>query len=59
MSMMLLELPTELTGAYPFYFHRQNCRLMSAMETHTALPPMSFNFLLGLSHSYSAVFVPE
>lgn len=57
MSMMLLELPTELTGVYPFSFHRQNCRIKSAMEIHTALPPKSFNFLLGLSRYHSAVFV--
>lgn len=59
MSTMLLELPTELTGVYPFSFHRLNCGMMSAMETHIALPPMSFNFLLGLFCYHSAVFAPE
>lgn len=35
MSMMLLELPTVLTGAYLLSFHRQNCQMMCATETRT------------------------
>lgn len=56
MSMMLLELLTELTGLYPFSFHEQNFRKISAMETQTALPPVNFNFLLGMCHYHPAVF---
>lgn len=57
MSMMLLELPTVLTGMYLFSFHRQNCRIMPAVEKQ-ALSSLKFSFLR-LFHYCSAMFVPE
>lgn len=57
MSMMLLELPIVLTGVYLFSFHRQNCRMMPAVEKQP-LSSLEFSFLR-LPHYCSAVFVSE